>query len=136
MSDTFAHGGHTYKIGKLDAMRQFHMVRRLAGVLGGLGQAATPKGPQPDVSAILGPLAKGVASLSDADSEYVLGACLGVVERKQAAGGYAKVWSGGGLMFEDIELGTMLALTMEVLRVNLSGFFAGLPQASTAGGPM
>lgn len=124
----FDHKGQTYRAGKLDAMRQFHVTRRLAPLLPDLAKAGITPGATGDVTAILEPLAKAVAAMPDADAEYVLNTCLSVVERKQAAGGWAKVMTGGQLMFEDIDMAAMLVVAWEVLRHNLSGFFAGLPQ--------
>lgn len=121
--------GKKYRVGEIPAMKQFHVLRRLAGVLGGLGDLAK-LGPDMDPFAALEPLAEGVSKMSDQDAEYVINTCLAAVEMEQASGGWAKVVSKGRLMFENMGMMTMLRLTMEVLKHNLSDFFGDLPSAS------
>jgi hypothetical protein len=130
MSLEFDHGGHTYRVGKLPAMRQFHVVRRLAPMLpnmAGLGLKPGASRPE-DMIAVLEPLARAVAGMSDADAEYVIATCMSAVERKQPAGGWARMESGGRLMFEDMDMVGMVFIVGQVLRHNLSGFFDALPQ--------
>lgn len=132
MSLEFEHKGVAYKVGKLDAMRQFHVVRRLAPFLATLaGSGIKPGQVGDDMAGLLEPLAGLLGSMSDADAEYVLMACLSAAERKQPAGGWAKVVGGGSLMFEDIDMAAMLHIAWQVIQHNLSGFFAGLPQGLT-----
>ena len=132
MSLEFEHKGVVYKAGKLNAMRQFHVVRRLAPLLATLtGSGIKPGQAEDTLVALLEPLAELLGSMSDADAEYVLMACLSTAERKQAAGGWAKVVAGDQLMFEDIDMAAMLHIAWQVLQHNLSGFFAGLPQGLT-----
>lgn len=131
MSLEFEHKGVAYKVGKLDAMRQFHVVRRLAPFLAALAGSIKPSQVGDDMAGLLEPLAGLLGSMSDADAEYVLMACLSAAERKQAAGGWAKVVAGEQLMFEDIDMAAMLHIAWQVLQHNLSGFFAGLPQGLT-----
>lgn len=118
-----------YRAKTLPARRQFHMVRRLASVLSGLAKMKDLA--LADPMAALEPLAQGIASLSDADADYVIDGCLAVVELKQPAGGWAPVMVNGRLMFEDMDMTTMLRLTWAVLQENLAGFFAALPQTSS-----
>lgn len=78
-----------------------------------------------------GPVAKAFASMSDADSEYILGTCLSVVLRKSGSG-WAEVapkGSQGYLAFDDITLPTMIELALEVIKENLGNFFDVLPGA-------
>lgn len=131
MSLEFDHGGHTYRVGKMPAMKQFHVVRRLAPMLPNMaGLGFKPVAGQPgDVIAVLEPLAKVVAEMTDTDSEYVIMSCMSVVERKQTAGGWARMESGGRLMFEDLDMVGLVFIVGQVLRHNLSGFFDAMPQS-------
>lgn len=122
-------GGKTYRVGKLDALLQFHVMRRLAPVLPKL---AAMQGN--DLAAALEPIAQGVAGMTDADSEYIIKTCLSVAERKQPGGGWAALTVNGAMMFEDLDMAAMLTLVWHVLQHNLSGFFADLPLVSSAGG--
>lgn len=136
-----------YRTGRLDARRQFHVVRRLAPVISSLtdlakdlpGLLADPDKrqdgqdmPTDDLLAALGPLADAIASMSDTDADYVINSCLAVVERQQPSGGWAKIMVGDALQFEDLDMAAMLRLTFAVLEDNLGGFFGELPPNLTA----
>ena len=117
--------GHTYRVGKLDARAQFHIVRRLAPVLGELAPAL--QGGKGGLDA-LPPIATAVAKLSDADADYCIFGLLKVVSRKQPNGlGWGPVSTDNLLMYDDIGMPQMLKLAWEVLSFNMSGFFAALP---------
>lgn len=127
--------GHNYRIGKLDALKQFHITRRLAPALAsvGLGIAQLQQAGQQVIGEgmeafmpVLGPVSEVVAKMSDEDTNYILFTCLAVVTREQDGGRFARVVSDRQLMFEDIDMVLMLRLTVEVVRLNLQGFFSGL----------
>ncbi|MDD3310951.1 phage tail assembly chaperone [Pseudodesulfovibrio sp.] len=124
--------GNAYRAGRMDARRQFHVVRRLAPIISGLTDLKSLMG---DPMAALGPLADAIAEMKDADADYILDACLAVVERKQPAGGWAKVMVNGGLMFQDLDMAAMLRLTWAVLQEDMQGFFDALPRPSPAAPP-
>lgn len=126
-------GGVFYRVGRLPARQQFHVVRRLAGALSGLG-GLVPKGgalPKPEElmqsGDLLEKLLKALSDLDDATVDYVVDTCLAVVERKDKSGGWVKVVAGSRLMFEDMDMLTMLTLVAKVIQGNLSGFFDALP---------
>jgi hypothetical protein len=126
----FELNGINYKIGKLDALSQFHIVRRLAPILSEL--APNINGKQTNELGALTAIAGAISKLTDADANYVIFGLLKVVSRQQPQGlGYAQVAVGESLMFEDIDMGNMMKLVWQVLTHNLSGFFAGLPSTST-----
>lgn len=117
--------GHTYRVSKLDARAQFHIVRRLAPVLGELAPAL--QGGKGGLDA-LPPIATAVAKLSDADADYCIFGLLKVVSRKQPNGlGWGPVSTENLLMYDDIGMTQMLKLAWEALTFNMSGFFAALP---------
>jgi hypothetical protein len=137
MGKTVTVAGRDYTVGRLSAMQQFHVVRRLAAVLAGVDNAqelhATLRAGAEGLD-LLPALARGVAALDDAQAEFVVLTCLGVVQRQQAGGGWAGVVAGGRLMFEDMDLPAMLTLVGHVLAENLGGFFAALPGVSPGAG--
>jgi hypothetical protein len=116
--------GNTYRAGKMDTFKQFHVSRRLAPVLGGL--AAVAGGDVKDFTAFLQPIADAIARMSDADCDFILQSCLGVVQRQQG-NAWSPVFAGAGkaLMFDDIDLGVMLQIAVQVIQDNLGGFFQG-----------
>jgi hypothetical protein len=122
----FELAGQSYRAGKIDARAQFHIVRRLAPVLGELAPAAAG-GKMGGLDAIP-PLANAIAKLSDADADYCLFGLLAVVTRKQPQGtGWGPVTAGNALMYDDIDMVGMLQLAWKALEFNMSGFFAALP---------
>lgn len=117
--------GHTYRANKIDARSQFHIVRRLAPVIGELAPAMQKGKGGLDA---LPPLANAIAKLSDNDADYCLFGLLKAISRKQPQGtGWAPVSTGELLMYDDITMPTMLQLAWKALSHNMQGFFAALP---------
>lgn len=132
--------GQEYKFEKISPLAQFHIVRRLAPVLGELLSAVGPtfKGgksemKQEDMMKALGPITVAISKLSDEDSEYVLFGLLKGVSRKQIGGGWAKVSVETSLMFQDIDMKIMFQLAMKSFMVNLGGFIDALPSGLIEG---
>lgn len=115
-----------YKIGKLNAFSQLHVVRRMAPITARLQELADKYDPQNPMS-ILEPLGKALAALPDADVDYIINTCLDVVHFRQQGGGFAPVRSHGALMLE-LDMLTLLSLTVQVVKENLGSFFSELQQ--------
>ncbi|SAL25717.1 phage tail assembly chaperone [Caballeronia telluris] len=131
MSELVEISGQQYRIGRLDAKRQFHVARRLAPLLAGLGGAL--KGEAKGFAEMVSPIAEALAKMSDEDTDYVLDTCLLVVQRQSGQGWQSVMVKNGGLLFQDIDLPAMLQLTVAVIQQNLGSFFpAGPSPASTA----
>lgn len=122
MNDIVEVGGQKYRIGRIDARKQFHVARRLAPLLAGMTGV-------PDRSAgfaaFLGPLTDALSGMTDSDVDYVLDACLGVCQRIQPNGHPAAVMTRSGMMFDDIDMGQMIQLAVQVIQQNIGGFFDG-----------
>lgn len=142
----FKIGEETYRTGKLSAMRQFHVGRKIAPVLLAMFQARaqasttldgvavdTSSGPTPAITAkleaaLLGvarPVADVLSQMSEKDCEYIIGICLEACERKQGEAWAKVVASNGKLMFEDMGLRELMKLSITVIQENLGSFFAG-----------
>lgn len=142
--------GVQYSIGRLSAKQQLHVSRRIAPVIppmipaflklaeklkasGGDDASGAAKakllmgGDLSDLGEALQPFADALASLNDADADYVFDNCLSVVQRRQDSG-WARVVSleQKSLMFQDMELGVMLPLVVQVIVANLGPFIQGL----------
>jgi hypothetical protein len=126
-------GENTYVIGKLNAMKQFHLSRRLLPVLQKLlpafvaMQGVTLESQDvTKIAEVIAPAVDALSALSDSDSEYIISLCLGVVKRKQGNAS-ASVWNekANAPMFDDLDLATMLRLTWEVIGDNLGSFMQG-----------
>lgn len=129
--------GHIYNIGKLDALKQFHVSRRIAPVLASMGITLTAlrqgsaKFTPEDFAVSLAPVAEVMSNMNDDTVEYVIATCLAVVQRKQGdvAGkaSWAPVATGAQVMFADIDMLVMLRLIVAVLQENLADFLSELP---------
>lgn len=134
----FAIKGVQYRAGKMDAMAQFHVVRRLSPVIGGLRDMITRavSGQEQDLVAAVQPLAEAIAHMSDEDSEFIIGKCMSVTQRQESKGsGWANIWSENAKqpMFADIDMGAMIFVCVHVLKANLGPFIDDLRQTLNAG---
>lgn len=140
----------TYKIViKLSAMKQFFIFKRLLPVVGTIAVASgiLPKvmsgdtesakteimGRVDELSSSIGPICQGIASMKDEDSEFVIFTCLDTVQRR-TGGAWSRITVQGSnrLMFEDMDLPTILQLVGKVIMENMAGFFSLLQQESAS----
>ncbi len=142
----FSIGDRQFKLNKLDAFKQFHIVRRLGPILGdiipmarklkGVGSAENMSEEEKfDAFAELAaPVMNGISKLSDADANLVLlGLCSAVEVRQAQSNNWARVAVGENLMMGDLELPVLLQVAGRAFAYNLAGFFASAPQVSHGG---
>jgi len=124
MNEPIEIGGNSYRIGQMDVRKQFHVARRLAPLLPGLG--AMKSADKGDLIESVGPIAEILSKMSDEDVNYIIDACLAVCARSQGASAPARVVNNAGqLMFQDITMPQMIQLAVAVIQGNMSGFFPG-----------
>ena len=134
-------GGHDYTIGRLNALDQLHVSRKIAPIIPNIMPILTEvaKGDlekviasiETDENAELGglePLAKAlepfmeaIAKMPEDDVNYVIYKCLSVVKRNGSV-----VCRGESIMFDDLDMNHLLPLTVAVIRTNLGNFIQGL----------
>lgn len=133
--------GHDYSIGRLNALDQLHVSRKIAPIIPTLmpiiaeiakgdlektikaiedGDNEELTGLEPLAEALT-PLMEAFSNLPEADVEYVVHKCLSVVKR-----GGAVVCRGQSIMFDDLGMEHILPLTLAVVRTNLGNFIQGL----------
>lgn len=133
---TFEVGGKKYTADMLDAMRQFHILRRMAPILAGLLPAGVALKDmqsvlQKEVAAVLPGLADALSKLKDEDADFVLFGLLSVVKQEQSNGlGWANVVVGKTLMFNDISMPDLIKLAFKSGQHNFQDFLSAPPQAS------
>jgi hypothetical protein len=139
-ANAFEIGGRKFAMGKIDAFRQFHIVRRIGPLLAEImpAVAALAKSKVDHLSEeekleqfakVLQPVMNGFSKLSDADADYVLFRLLSVVEVHQPQfNSWAKIATDTGIMMQDIELPVLLQAAGRSLMYNLGNFFAALPR--------
>ena len=150
--DTIQVFGQSYKIGRMNAITQFHVMRRLHALAASAGEtlaavqkmggaaelerAIREKRPGENIMEVIEPVMRALGHMTDEEVNYVLHNCLVVVERQVTGGnGWAPVMpQPGSLMFSDIGMPHMIVLVWHVLRVNLANFFSDLLSALSAQG--
>jgi|SRR5271165_6183686 len=135
MERDFEIGGRKFKLNKVDAFKQFHIVRRIAPILSDLLPSIkdAQKIKQENLSEeekleglakMAAPFMEGIAKLSDKDADFVLFGLLSSVEIQQPTGNWARVSTNEMIMMQDLELPVLLQLAGRAFMFNLSGFFA------------
>jgi len=128
-------GGKKYQIGRLNAMQQFHVSRRIAPLLAtmGISFATILQHRTIDVEQlipVLGPVSHVLSTMSDEQTDYIFATCLSVVKRAEKGPGGKDMWapvSAGALVqYDDINMAQMIAIVVAVLQVNLEDFFKEL----------
>lgn len=136
MERQFEYGGRKYQLSKVNAFKQFHIVRRLSPILGDLMSVAPEMkqvksagdGAEADqLAKVAQPIMQGLSKLKDEDAEFVMFGLLNAVEFDQGAAGWSKVAIDKNLMMGDIDLPTMLNLAGRAFMYNLQSFFSALP---------
>jgi hypothetical protein len=117
-----------YSAGKLDAKRQFHVLRRLAPLLGGV---VAHGGVNMNEDEGIGEFLNGIGTLPDDAADYVLDHCLSVVKRNDG-GAWCAITAAAPnghrvMQYDDMDMIEMLTVVFYVLRHNISGFFDALP---------
>lgn len=141
--------GETYRLGKMPARTQFHVLRRIMPVMASLAPVAIALGlAKPEGGAgdepmevdkffgMIGPMAEGLARMADADMDFVINNVMAQTA-KNVNGQWAPMLAPDGFtfMFQDMGMELMLQLTLAGIRENFGNFFdllrlAGLaPQA-------
>ncbi|EDX3145853.1 hypothetical protein B6N85_002053 [Salmonella enterica subsp. diarizonae serovar 61:l,v:1,5,7] len=138
--------GHDYRVAKLSVFDQLKVTRKLLPVLAGMmsdfgsirsllpadGKIDSAKfdALKPVFETLLPRIADELASMKEEDTNAIIHPCLAVVSRKHM-GGWAPVFNSGQLMFDDIDLLTMLQLVARVVADSLGNFLQGLPTNGT-----
>ena len=138
--------GTVYDIGRLNTRKSFHVARRLAPFLGAIMPhlralfMPDDDGKPPSVddfalrgTALVPGIAHVIAEMTNDDCDYILDACLSVVKIRQGSILAPIMSPSGQIMFDNIDMKTMLQITAEVIKVNLGEFFpSSQPPASAA----
>jgi hypothetical protein len=138
--------GVKYRVAKLSVFDQLKVTRKLLPVLAGMmsdfgsirsrlpadGKIDTVKFEQlkPVFETMLPRIAEELSSLTEDDTDAIIHPCLAVVSRRHMDG-WGPVFNSGQLMFDDIDLLTMLQLVARVVADSLGNFLQGLPTKET-----
>ncbi|EAM8935274.1 hypothetical protein B9929_10245 [Salmonella enterica] len=140
--------GHDYRVAKLSVFDQLKVTRKLLPVLagmmsdfGGIRSLLPADGKidgakfdalKPVFETLLPRIADELSSLTEDDTNAIIHPCLAVVSRKHM-GGWTPVFNSGQLVFDDIDLLTMLQLVARVVADSLGNFLPVNPTSATPG---
>lgn len=133
--------GIEYTIGRLNAVDQFHVSRKIAPIVpklmpliaevakGDLEKTIDSidkreKGDLKDLQPLadaLSPLMEVFAQMPEDDVNYIIYKCLSVAKRDGAV-----VCRNNSIMFDDIDMTQVLPLVIATIRINLGNFIQGL----------
>lgn len=126
-------GGIKFRTAKLSPKVQFNVLKRLMPLMARVPEASGGLKKEATLADLFSStvMADAISHMDDKDSDFVIDACLSVVQREQVLEGsqqavWAPVTTGKGvLMFADIDMNVMLKITVLVISENLGGFFGG-----------
>ena len=141
MNELITIGEHDYTIGRLNALDQFHVSRKIAPIVptlmpiisevakGDLSKTIesielgdnNELGSLEPLAQALEPFMEAFAKMPEDDVNYIIHKCLSVVKR-----GSSIVCRGQSIMFDDLDMGQILPLVVAVIRVSLGNFIQGL----------
>lgn len=133
--------GIEYSIGRLNAVDQFHVSRKISPLVpklmpliaevakGDLDKAieAIDSGEQGDLKDLqpladaLSPFMEAFALMPEDDVNYIIYKCLSVAKRDGAV-----VCRNNTIMFDDMEMAQILPIVIATIRINLGNFIQGL----------
>lgn len=136
----FELNGNTYFADKIPAMKQFHIVRRLAPLLAGMAPTLDAIKMQTLASAnaadIIPNLAAALSKVSDADAEFVIYGLMSSVKKKEPrGGGWSPIIVSDRLQFQDMTMPEMIQIAAKSAQHNLKDFLSALPQSLTSADP-
>ncbi|WP_307744475.1 phage tail assembly chaperone [uncultured Pantoea sp.] len=130
--------GVQYRTAKLSVFDQLKVSRKLLPVLAGMltdfqgiKTAAEGGDVYKAMETALPKIADSLAGMSEEDTNAIIFPCLSVVSRQNGKA-WAPVMSQGELMFDDIDLMSMLQMVGRVVGDSLGNFLPALPASETA----
>jgi len=127
-----------YRTARLGVFEQLKVSRKLLPVLAGIASdidgiksVAARGNLSQALETALPKIANALSDMSDDDVNAILHPCLAVVSRQQGKG-WVPVFTQGTLMFDDLDLMTMLKLVARVVEESLGNFLPERPASETA----
>lgn len=128
----FAVNGVQFRSAKMDLRKQFHVQRRIALIYPALLGAKAVMESDPLLA--VGYVSTAINRLGDEDWDFILNACLEVVQVQQAATLWVNIKTAGAdtLQFNNLTLADLDLIVFNVLFENLGPFIDALPSLSSA----
>jgi hypothetical protein len=124
--------GKTFQIGKLDVLAQLHVSRRVLPLLKPMAEAWKTS-ETANLLDIVMAVSEDFSTLPDETLNYVIFKCMAVV-RLQQGERFAPIVRNDKIMFEDIDMVTLMRLTIAVIMDNFQSFFVNLPGVASSAG--
>ncbi len=118
------YNGFHYTFTKLTVMEQFNLSRKLLPMLSGMQNAVISGASETEA---FDKMANAISAMSDEDSKNCINGFLKSIKRKTENGIFPLIVD-GNIMYNDIDLASMLFLVFKSMQFNLSDFFGSLPR--------
>jgi hypothetical protein len=126
----FEVAGKRYRTGRLDAFKQFAIVRRLGKVSGAFAAALTAwqSRREADAFAIVEPFLRALGEIPEEDVRLIISTALNVVTRQEPTGWQRITSPAGDVMYADISDSLLVTgqIVWNVLQDSLADFFTEL----------
>ncbi|QDW33787.1 hypothetical protein FFE93_012415 [Yersinia sp. KBS0713] len=124
--------GIEYRSKKLDVFAQLKVSRKLLPLLAGILKDL--RSGTVTIETALPSIAQSLSDISDEDCNAIIHPCLAIVTRKHGKA-YNPIFSGGELMFDDIDLMAMLQIVGRVVGNSMGNFLHELQESAPAEPP-
>jgi hypothetical protein len=128
----YSSDGRQFVIGNLDPLRAFHVVRKIAPLVGSLkdfipyitGMEVFDPNDLETMTVLAEPIAKALAEMPEADANYVIFTSLSVVQVRlpEQGNALAPITVGTSFMFDWITMPLMVRLVIQGVLENGGGF--------------
>jgi hypothetical protein len=128
----YSSDGRQFVIGNLDPLRAFHVVRKIAPLVGSLrefipyitGMSVFDPNDLETMTTLAEPIAKALAEMPEADANYVIFTSLSVVHVRlpEQGNALAPLTAGTSFMFDWITMPMMVRLVIQAVLENGGGF--------------
>lgn len=130
-------GDNSYRVAKLPAIKQLNLARKLTPVVAGMGSmigAFDAENLEQIANSLkdFKPFADALAAMPDEQFEGLMLLCLTAVSRQSGSVFTPLLASNGAMMFDDVDLPTLLQLIWVVIQENVLGYFLAPASNSTA----
>lgn len=135
MATEFEVVGKKYRVGKLDAIKQFHLMRKIGPIVAKIApDFANQADGLGDMQKMITPVLEALSEMKDGDVDYIIRMCLSVTKRDEGANVWVDCWNVRANMsqFADMDLSVLLPVCLNVIQENLGGFLGGSPSSSSA----
>lgn len=127
----FSVNGMEFSSSRMPVRRQFHVARKLGAIFPAIVQALAYREKDPLLAATC--IAGSLCRIPDVEADFILDACLSIVQLRQGDQWVSIVTPSGEMMFDSINLMTLNTIVWNVLVDHFASFMDALVPKAQAG---